>query len=181
MPDESPSLPNLLEGALDFLYEMVREQCGKNYRAFLPLMAGLFFFILFSNLSGLVPGFPPLTEDFSMNLSLALIAFLCYNYAGIKEHGPSYIKQFLGPFAFLAPMFFCLEIISHFSRPLSLAFRLCANIFADHLVVGVASAMVPVLVPTALLFFGLLVACIQSLVFTMLTGVYINMAISHDH
>ena len=81
----------------------------------------------------------------------------------------------------LAPLFLVLELISHVARPLSLAFRLTANIFGDHMLLSVFSGLAPLVVPVFFLFFGILVAFIQSFVFTMLTGIYISMAISHDH
>lgn len=180
-PSSKPSLSMLVETALDFVYGLSKEHCGKNYRSYMPLLAGLFLFILFSSLSGLVPGLPPATEDFNTNLAMGAIAFLSYNYAGVKEHGASYAKQFMGPFLILAPLFIGIELVSHSVRPLSLAFRLLANIFCDHLLLGVFSGLVPLVVPSLFLCFGLLVAVIQSFVFTLLTGIYINMAISHDH
>lgn len=180
-PDRNFSLLTAVELIISFLLELSREQCGKFYKSYLPLIAGLFVFILTSNLCGLIPGFPPPTENFSSNLVMGIIVFLSYNWAGIREHGGSYLKQFTGPFLVLAPLFFVLETISHFARPLSLSFRLTANIFGDHLLLGIFSGLVPFLVPSFLMFFGLLVAVIQSFVFTILTGIYINMAVSHDH
>ena len=169
------------ENLVGFVYDLAKEQCGAVFLRYYPLLGGLFIFILMANLSGLVPGFPPVTETFSANLALGAIVFLVYNYAGIREHGFSYIKQFMGPFLVLAPLFLVLESISHCARPLSLAFRLTANIFGDHLLLGVFSNMVPIGVPALLMCFGLLVAFIQSFVFTVLTAIYISMAISHDH
>ena len=180
-PSGRISISNLVELALEFIYGLTREHCGPGYRRFMPLMAGIFMFILVSNLSGLIPGLPPTTETFNTNLAMGLIVFLCYNYAGIKEHGSQYLRQFTGPFLALAPLFVVIELVSHGVRPLSLAFRLMANIFCDHLLLGVFSGLVPLVVPTLFLFFGLLVAVIQSFVFTLLTGIYVNMAISHDH
>jgi len=181
VPSAKISIRNFIEMIMDFVYGLTKEHCGAGYRNFLPLMGGLFVFILVSNLSGLIPGLPPTTETFNTNLAMGLIAFLCYNYAGIKEHGPAYIKQFTGPFLALAPLFLVIELVSHSVRPLSLAFRLLANIFCDHLLLGVFSGLAPLFIPTLFLFFGLLVAVIQSFVFTLLTGIYVNMAVSHDH
>jgi len=180
-PSERFSLLFLVHSVMDFLHTMTKDQCGEKYQRFFTFISSIFIFILISNLSGLVPGFPPATESFSMNLVFGFVVFLIYNVAGIKEHGLSYIKQFTGPFMILAPMFLCLELVSHCARPLSLSFRLTANIFGDHLLLGVFSGMIPLLAPVGFLFFGLLVACIQSFVFTMLTSIYISMAISHDH
>lgn len=174
-------LRTLIEMILSFLDEMASEQCGKFYKVFFPILASVFLFILVSNLSGLIPGLPPFTENFSANLAIGLTAFLCYNIAGVYEHGASYIKQFMGPLLWLSPFFLFLETVSHLARPLSLSFRLTANIYADHLLLGIFNSLVPFLVPSFLLFFGLLVAVLQSFVFTMLTGVYVGMAIAHDH
>jgi F-type H+-transporting ATPase subunit a len=171
----------LLVTLVSFLNNLSRDLFGERSEQYLKFLSGIFLFVLLSNLSGLVPGFPPPTENFSVNLTLGLFSFLYYNYWGLKEHGVGYVKHFMGPFLVLAPLFFVLEMISHCARPMSLAFRLTANIFGDHLLMGVFSEMVPLGVPALLLFFGLLVACIQSFVFTLLTGIYISMAISHDH
>jgi F-type H+-transporting ATPase subunit a len=178
---EKFSLFFLLEMIMSFLFDLCREQYGEKWGRFLPFLSTLFLFVLCSNLTGLIPGLPPATESFSVNLAMGGIVFLVYNAAGIREHGKGYIHQFMGPFLLLAPLFICLEAISHMARPLSLSFRLAANIFGDHLVLGVFSHMVPLVVPALLLFFGLLVACIQSFVFTMLTSIYISLAVSHDH
>ncbi len=180
-PEGRFSLSVLIEMIMGFIDEITVEQCGKLYAKFFPLLVSIFLFIFISNLSGLIPGFPPNTENFSANLVIGLTVFAFYNLAGLSEHGASYFKQFTGPFLALAPLFIVLETISHLARPLSLSFRLTANIYADHLLLGVFSGLVPFLVPSFLMIFGLLVAVIQSFVFTMLTGIYINMAISHDH
>ncbi len=180
-PPTKPGLIFALEAICEFIYSLAQDQCHKYTKTLAPFLLGVFLFVLLNNLSGLIPGFPPATEDFNTNLSLGILVFLVYNFFGLKEHGPHYIKQFMGPILVLAPFFLVLELISHSTRPLSLAFRLMANIFADHLVLSVFSSIVPLVVPALLLFFGLLVACVQSFVFTMLTAVYISMAVSHDH
>ena len=180
-PEGRMGLFSALDMMLDFLLSLSKDTCGKAFMGFFPFLSTLFFFVLFSNVSGLAPGFAPSTGNFSMNLSLGLFAFVVYNVAGLREHGFSYAKQFAGPFLLMAPFFVCLELVSHCTRPLTLAFRLTANVFGDHLLLSVFSDLAPLLIPIALLFFGLLVACVQSFVFTLLTGIYISMAISHDH
>ena len=174
--------PVLLVGALmGFLDNLSTDLFAKEKHRYLGFVATLFLLLLVSNLSGLMPGLPPATENFAMNLGVGLLAFGVYNYAGVRAHGRSYIKQFMGPLVVLAPLFLVLELISHAARPLSLAFRLTANIFGDHMLLSVFSGLAPLVVPVFFLFFGILVAFIQSFVFTMLTGIYISMAISHDH
>lgn len=175
-------LSTFVEGLLDFVFNLGEDIIGKGKsERFFPLLTSLFIFIFISNVSGLVPGFPPATESLNTNLAMGLAVFLAYNIAGIKEHKGSYIKQFLGPFWWLAPLFLFIELVSHLVRPISLSLRLYGNIFGDHLVMSVFTGLTYVILPAGLLFFGLLVASIQSFVFTLLSGIYISMAISHDH
>jgi F-type H+-transporting ATPase subunit a len=180
-PDERFSFGTLVEMLMDVVYGLGKDFCGLGFKKHLPLLGGLFLFILVSNSSGLVPGFPPATENMNTNLAMGLTVFFSYNYAGIREHGAHYIKQFLGPVVVLAPLFFVIELISHSARPFSLSLRLMGNIFGDHLILTVFTGLTYVVVPAMLLFFGLLVAVVQSFVFTLLSSLYVSMAISHDH
>lgn len=181
-PDRRFNLGTFLEMLMEFIDGLVSGIIGeKTYRPYLALMSALFIFIFFSNLTGLVPGFPPATESLDTNLAMALSVFLVYNWAGIKEHGSGYVKQFTGPVLWLAPLMLIIELIGHLARPLSLSLRLYGNIFGDHLVLGVFTGLTYVIAPAALLFFGLLVASLQSFVFTLLSSIYVSMAVSHDH
>jgi F-type H+-transporting ATPase subunit a len=113
---------------------------------------------------------------------MGVMIFFIYNFAGFKEHGVHYLQQFAGPMLAIAPLMFTIEVISHLFRPLSLSLRLMGNIFADHLMLGIFTSTAPhIIIPSALMFFGLLVSLVQSFVFTVLTGVYISLAVSHDH
>lgn len=182
VPQAKFSLVVAVEAVFDFLHKLARDSVGEKYLAsFLPFIAGFFVFIIVCNLSGLVPGLPPATESMSTTVALGVISFFLYNYAGLREHGLSYSKQFFGPLLFIAPLFFVIEVFSHLSRPASLSLRLMVNIFADHLLLGVFTDLTYLVMPAVLLFFGLLVACLQSFVFTLLTSIYISLAVSHDH
>lgn len=181
VPDGRFSLRFLLDSVLDVGYQLTKENCGSHYRRFLPLMCGIFVFILISNLSGLVPGFLPPTLSMDTNVAIGIVVLIAYNYAGVKEHGAAYIKHFMGPAIWIAPLFFAIELVSHGSRPLSLGLRLMGNIYGDHTLLGVFTGLSYVVFPSLLMFFGLLVAVVQSFVFTLLTGIYISLAISHDH
>ena len=175
------SLRFMFEEVLEFVVGIAKDNTGAQYRKYMPFLSSLFLYILVCNLSGLIPGFPPPTETMDNNVAVGLMVFFVYNYAGLKEHGGSYAKHFLGPVAFIAPLFFCIELVSHFSRPLSLGLRLAGNIYGDHTLLGVFTSISYLVFPAFLLFFGLLVAVVQSFVFTLLSGIYISMAISHDH
>jgi F-type H+-transporting ATPase subunit a len=181
-PDGKFSLRTVVEMVLEFVCDLGKSLIGAHqYEKFLPILCGLFLFIFVSNLTGLVPGFVPSTESINTNLAMGLSVFLVYNYAGIKEHGAHYIKQFLGPVLFLMPLMVVIELVAHLARPVSLSLRLYGNIFGDHLVLSVFTGLTYLVLPSFLLFFGLLVASLQSFVFTLLSGIYIAMAISHDH
>ena len=180
-PEGKLSVKGLVELVLDFGYDISKDNCGESFASYFPILAGAFLFILINNLMGLVPGFPPATENMSTSVGFGLIIFLVYNYAGFKEHGIAYFNHFAGPIWWLAPVFFGIEMVSHGSRPLSLGLRLAGNLFGDHLLLGVFSGLTYFVVPSLLMFLGLMVACIQSYIFTLLAGIYISMAISHNH
>lgn len=180
-PDGKVSVSTFVESIMDIVHSIAKDNCGTHYRNYLPLLGALFVFILFANLTGLIPGFPPPTENIGINLAMGIAVFFVYNAAGFKEHGFGYLKQFMGPMIVLAPLFIIIELISHSARPFSLSLRLMGNIFADHLMLGEFTKLTFVVVPSVLMFFGLLVAVVQSFIFTLLTGIYISMATSHDH
>lgn len=181
VPGERFSLRILIEIITEIPYSLGKDFCGKEFEKYLPLLLSLFLFILISNLSGLLPGFPPPTDNINTNLAMGLMVFFVYNFAGIKEHKAHYVKQFMGPVLFIAPLYIVIETFSHLSRPFSLSLRLMGNIFGDHLILTVFTGLTYLVIPGILMFFGLLVSCVQSYVFTLLSSLYIYLAISHDH
>ncbi len=183
VPSGKFNLKSIVETVMEFIHDLANNVIGPDRAGpFLSSLFGVFLFIFVSNLSGLVPGFTPATESFSTNLVLGLFIFLVFNAAGIKEHGfLGYLKIYAGPLLVMMPLIFGIEIIGMLVRPVSLALRLYGNIFGDHLVLSVFTSLTKLVLPSLLLFFGLLVACLQSFVFTLLSGIYISMAISHDH
>jgi len=158
---------------------MPRERALK----YLPLMTSIAIFILLSNLLGLIPGFMPPTSNLNTTFALGALAFLFYNYQGIKAQGlVNYVKHFMGPIPALAPLMLPIELVSHFVRPLSLAIRLAGNMFGDHQVVFVFLSFAIPLIPLPIMALGLLVCLIQTVVFTMLFIVYVALATAHhDH
>ncbi len=151
-------------------------------RKYFPFMASLFTFILFNNFMALLPGFGLATDTLKTNLMLGLVVFVATHYWGVREHGiVAYLKHFMGPVWWLAPLFFIIEMISHLARPMSLALRLLGNMAADHKVLFTFFFLVPVLVPVPFYFLGILVCVVQALVFSLLSMVYVSMAVAHDH
>jgi F-type H+-transporting ATPase subunit a len=181
-PPEHFGIRAFFETLLEAVHGLATDIIGTHFaEKFYPLLCSLFLFILFANLSGLVPGFPPPTENLGTNLAMGFIVFFVYNYYGLKENGMDYIKHFFGPMLAIAPLIFVIEVVSHLVRPLSLSVRLFGNIFGDHLVLTVFTSISYIILPAFLLFFGLMVAMIQSFVFTLLSSIYISLAVSHDH
>jgi F-type H+-transporting ATPase subunit a len=181
VPETQLGLRNLLELLVEFVMGLVDGIIGKKGRKFIPLFGSFFIFILTANLMGLVPGFSPPTSNINTTLGLGIVSFLAYNILGVRAHGAGYVKHFLGPVLFLAPLFVILEGVSHLVRPVSLSLRLFGNMFGDHLAVEIFTDLTKVGVPVFFYFLGTLVGLIQAFVFTLLSVIYVAMAISHEH
>ena len=145
--------------------------------------------IFFSNAIGLVPGFAPATDNFNTTLACGILIFITTHIYGLKENGLAHIKHLFGPWLgpFGIPLniwMFFIELISHIARPLSLGIRLMANMMADHMVLSIFCGLLPVSlmfipVPLPMYLLGSLVVVVQTLVFCLLSTVYISMAIEH--
>jgi F-type H+-transporting ATPase subunit a len=180
-PEDGPTARNLAEVFVEGIHGMAEQVIGHGGERYVPLLATFFIFILVSNLLGLVPGFSPPTSDFNVTLALGLVSFVAYHVAGVREHGGGYVKQFLGSVVFLYPLMLVVELFSHAFRPVSLGIRLFANMTADHEVVSIFTNLVPLVVPVVFYVLGAFVAVVQAFVFTMLSAIYISLAVSHDH
>jgi len=182
IPHKKLSFMNFFEIIAESLFKLSESILGHHDApTYFPLIGTLFIFIFTSNLIGLVPGFLPPTDNLNTTLALGAFVFLYYNYAGLRSHGVAYLKHFLGPVLWLAPLMLIIEIASHVFRPLSLALRLRGNIMGDHVVLGVFSGLVPYLLPVIFYGLGVFVAFIQAFVFCLMTMVYISLSTSHDH
>jgi F-type H+-transporting ATPase subunit a len=181
VPEEKLGLRNLFELIIETALGLAEGVMGREKaERYFPLVGTLVFFILFNNLIGLVPGFLPATDTLKTNAALSITVFVMTHVYGFKAHGPAYVKHFLGPVWYLAPLMFVIEIISHIARPVSLALRLMGNIAADHKVVAAFFVLIPILVPLPFLVLGILVSIVQTLVFSLLTMVYIDLAVAHE-
>ena len=186
LPSRRFTLAAMIDGIVGAVYRLSVDVMGdKDARKFLPITGTLALFIFCMNIQGLIPGLLPPTDTLKTNLALALFVFLLYNAVGIARVGPKYIHHFIGPkiggFYWLAPLFIVVETAHHFSRPVSLALRLMGNILADHKVVLGIASLVAVLLPVPFLLLGVLVCIIQTLIFTLLTIIYIGMAVDEHH
>lgn len=188
IPEKKLTISTFAEILVGATYGMMKSMMGdKAARYFLPLIGTCAFLILFSNALGLVPGFAPPTSSMNLTLACGLIIFVATHIYGVREQGlVNYLKHFAGPILWLAPLMFIIEIISHLVRPMSLAIRLMANMFADHAVLGAfftlssLAGLYGFLLPVPVLILGSLVVVVQALVFCLLSTVYISMAIEHS-
>jgi F-type H+-transporting ATPase subunit a len=179
VPDEKLTFKNFCELLLDGIMKVMEDSLGHHARKFLYLVGSGAIFILFSNLSGLVPGFNPPTDNINTTAACGVTVFLLYNYHGLKEHGVAYLKHFAGPFWWLAWLMIPIEIIGHLARPLSLSLRLFGNIMGDHLVTAIFISLVPLFVPIPIMVLGLFVCFVQTFVFSLLSMAYISGAVEH--
>ncbi len=170
---------NLMEAYLQGVLQMGKDVMGEeNARRYVPLVATIGLFVVIANLIGVIPGFEAPTAFLEMPLALALVVFVYYNYEGIRRQGVvKYFKHFLGPVWWLYWLMFPIEIVSHFSRLVSLSFRLFGNVKGDDMFLMVILMLAPWLlpmIPFALLTF---MAFLQAFIFMMLTTVYIGSAV----
>jgi F-type H+-transporting ATPase subunit a len=174
-------LQSILELIIQTFENLLVEIIGEQGKKYLPLVATIGLFILVCNLLGLVPGFMSPTSKLNVTVGCALAVFVYYHWQGIKSQGLfKYLKHFSGPIPLLAPLLLPIEIISHFSRPVSLSVRLFGNIFAEELLILVIASIIPFFVPLPFMAIAIFTAIIQAFVFVLLSCIYIGGAVAHE-
>ena len=175
-------MQNFFESLISGLEEFMVTITGDEGRWLFPLIGTVFLYVLVCNLLGLIPGFFPPTANLNTTLSCALTVVIFTHVIGIKYHGASYIKHFLGPVWWMIPIIFPIEIIGHLARILSLSFRLFGNLMGHELVLGILFALAGAFfVPLPIMALGILVCFIQAFVFFMLSIMYFTGAMEHAH
>jgi F-type H+-transporting ATPase subunit a len=183
-----------LESGFLAIKDLVVNVIGEHGFKYFPVVATFAVLVLISNLMGLFPLFMPPTAHISVTFALGITSFIYYNYVGISENGLiNHISHFAGPklpliMAFIiTPLIFSIELISNSIRPLTLAIRMFANMFADEqITVQIANLFPPLtqfLLPVVLMPLAVFVAFVQTLVFTLLSMIYISEVshAPHDH
>lgn len=191
-------LQSLAETSYEFVHELVTGQIGDDGKRFFPFVFALFMFVLFGNLLGMLPYAFTFTSHIAVTFALALIVFVLITVVAISIHGMHFFSYFFpeGAPKILAPLIIPIEVISYFSRPVSLSVRLFANMVAGHVMlkvfatfvvlmgsagaVGIFGAVAPLAVNVALIGFEFLVAFLQAYVFAILTSIYLHDAV-HLH
>jgi F-type H+-transporting ATPase subunit a len=172
---------SVLELIIQTFEGLLVDTIGEQGKKYLPLVATVGLFILFCNLIGLVPGFMSPTSKLNVTIGCALVVFVYYHFQGIRAQGLlKYLKHFAGPIPLLAPLMVPIEIISHFSRPVSLSIRLFGNIFAEEVLIIIMASIIPFFLPLPFMAIAIFTAVIQSFVFVLLACIYIAGAVAHE-
>ena len=197
IPVAEPGARNIAELLVQLVVSQSDSIIGKEGRKYVPYFGSFFIFILVGNLIGLLPGFGSPTANLNTTIGLALCSFAGYNIIGARQQGVAYLKHFIGPMTglpagslfgkiLLLPVlvvsvlfFFILEGFSHVFRPVSLSLRLFGNMMGDHQVIEAFIGLTKLVVPVAFYAMGTLVSVIQAFVFTLLSMIYVALAISH--
>lgn len=173
-----PKFQSILELIIQAFENLLADIIGEKGKKYLPLIGTIGLFIFFCNILGLIPGFMSPTSNINVTAGCALVVFSYYHWQGIKSQGLfRYLKHFTGPIPLLAPLLLPIEIISHFSRPVSLSMRLFGNIFAEELLIIIIASIVPFILPLPFMALAILTAIIQAFVFVLLSCIYIAGAV----
>jgi F-type H+-transporting ATPase subunit a len=157
LPNKVQNVMEVIVGALD---NLLIETMGHHGQRYFPLIATLGLFILTSNLIGLIPGFESPTANLNTTVSMAVTVFFMTHIVGVKIQGVKYLKQFMGPVWWLTPLMMPIEIVS---------------------VLAVLFILVPLLVPLPILILKIFISIIQTLVFVLLSMMYIAGAMEEHH
>jgi F-type H+-transporting ATPase subunit a len=174
-----------LEAGYLYLYDLASSVIGPHAAKYFPVVATFAILILISNLMGQFPMFMAPTASVNVTFALAITSFVYYNYIGISENGLiNHIAHFTGPklpfvlTLIITPLIFTVEVISNLIRPFTLGVRLFANIFSDEKIfgqiTGLAAPYTQFLVPLPLTLLGVFVALVQTIVFTLLSMIYLS-------
>jgi F-type H+-transporting ATPase subunit a len=179
--DNPGALQQSMEGINSFIADQSHEVIGHGYERYVGYLTTLGLFILVGCMIGLVPGFETATAAPSVPLGCAVVTWFYYHFHGIRLNGFGYIKHFLGPVWWLAPLMLLIESASHLARILSLTIRLFANMFASDMVILVFFILFPIGLPIIFMLLHAGVALIQTYIFVLLATVYIGEAVAHEH
>lgn len=196
-------VPGRAQSAAELLYEFVartlRDNAGEEGMRFFPLVFSLFMFVLVANLIGMVPYAFTVTSHIIVTFALAMLVFLTVTLYGLWRNGLDFFRLFMpsGVPPVLAPIIIPIEVVSYISRPVSHSVRLFAVMLAGHITlkvfagfvvslgalggIGIAGAILPLLMTVALSGLELMMSVIQAYIFTMLTCMYLNDALHPAH
>lgn len=192
-------LQSVAELSYEFIAGMIRDIIGQDGMKFFPLVFTLFMFVLVCNAMGLIAIFPTVTSQLAVTFTLALVSISVVVIYGVAKHGFGFLRLF-APSGLPLPMYLIItpiEIISFLARPVTLGFRLFANMLAGHVLLkvfagfvpalaglgalGILGSIVPLFAVFAVMGLEVLVAFLQAYVFAILTVIYLNDVVHMHH
>jgi F-type H+-transporting ATPase subunit a len=188
IPEDELTTRTFFEIFFEYFYKLATDVMGpKSAKRYFPLIGASAIFIFFSNVSSLIPGMLPPTANLNITAGCAVLVFISFNYYGLKENGIGYLKHMAGWGVFkqtwanvlLAILVFPIECISLCVRPVTLSIRLMLNMAVDHLLVSIFMGLFAILLPLPVMLLGCIVIAVQTLVFCLLTAIYIGLATEH--
>lgn len=200
---EGALVPRRLQLSAEIIYSLVADTlmkiAGPEARPSLPFVMTVTTFVFFGTLLGMTPLHETFTSHLAVTLSLALLVFGHVNLVAFRKHGLGYLRIFSpqGVPIYVAPIISFVEVVSYLFRPITLGFRLFANIVAGHIMLklfgdfaamlvsalgsyGVLAALAPTLIMVALYGFEIMIVCIQTYIFLLITSMYLRDAV-HGH
>lgn len=200
---ERSLVPGRLQASAEVLYGfvagVVTKIAGEDARPSIPFVFTLFVFVLFGTLFGLTPIKETFTAQLVVMMSLALLVFAYVNAVAFRKQGTGFFRQFLpaGVPLFAAPVLLFVEVVSYLFRPVTLGFRMFANVVAGHVMlklfgdfcamavaglgwVGAAGSLFLLPVMVVILAFEIMIVCVQSYIFMLITSMYLRDAL-HSH
>ena len=187
VPSPKLNILTFFELMLEMVMGMMESIIGKDYKRYVPMIATCALFILFSNLLGLVPGFVPPTDNLNTTLACAIVIFVWFNWHGLRVHGIGHLTHLANPVGarwgwILSPLMLPIEFFGLLVRPVTLALRLAANMIGDHAVLFTFAGIFAIALPLPFYALGFLVCVIQTVVFCILSTVYIALhTAEQDH
>lgn len=174
-------LQNFAEAFIGGLRDFTVTTMGPHGMDYFAMIGTFAFFILLSNLIGVIPGFESPTANLNTTAACAVVVVVSTHIVGLQKHGFKYIKHFIGPVWWLAWLMFPIEVIGHIARLVSLSLRLFGNIKGEDLVIAILFGLVPLLIPSVMFGLAIFTSFVQTFVFVLLTMLYLSGAAEHAH
>jgi F-type H+-transporting ATPase subunit a len=180
VPEARLTLRTFFEAFLGYFYDLSKSVMGpERAKKYFGVVGASAVFVFFSNVLALVPGVPVATSSLNITLGCALVVFILFNVYGLAADWKGYLRHIAGPAWYLWWLTFPIELISLCVRPLTLSVRLMLNMSVDHLILGIFLGMFALVVPIPVMLLGCIIIVVQTLVFTLLTIIYVALATEH--